>query len=163
MRVLSLGGEDPLEEEMATHSSILAWRIPGMGEPDRLPSMGLPRVRHDWRDLATAAAAAVCHESESCSVESDSSWTHGVYNPWNSLGPNTGVGSLSLLQGIFPTQGLNPGLPHWRRILYQLSHKESPGILEWVAYPFSSQSSQPRNWTRVSCLAAGLFTNWPMT
>ena len=46
--------------------------------------------------------------------------------PWNSLGQNTGVGSLSLLQGIFPTQGLNPGLPHCRRILYQLSHKGSP-------------------------------------
>ena len=45
------------------------------------------------------------------------------------------VGSLSLL-GIFPTQGSNPGLPHCRRILYQLSYKESPRILEWVAYPF---------------------------
>ena len=49
---------------------------------------------------------------------------------------NTGVGSLSLLQGIFPTQGSNPGFPHCRRILYQLSHKGSPRILEWVAYPF---------------------------
>ena len=47
-------------------------------------------------------------------------------SPWNSLGQNTGVSSLSLLQGIFPTQGLNPGLPHCRRILYQLSHKGSP-------------------------------------
>ena len=46
---------------------------------------------------------------------------------------NTGVGSLTLLQGIFPTQGLNPGLPHRRQILYQLSHKGSPRILEWVA------------------------------
>ena len=44
----------------------------------------------------------------------------------NSLGQNTGVGSLSLLQGIFPTQGLNPGLPHCRQILYQLNHKGSP-------------------------------------
>ena len=43
--------------------------------------------------------------------------------PWNSLGQNTGVGGLSLLQGIFPTQGLNPGLLHCRWILYQLSHK----------------------------------------
>jgi len=46
-------------------------------------------------------------------------------------------GSLSLLQGIFPTQGLNPGLPHCRRILYQMSYKGNPRILEWVAYPFS--------------------------
>ena len=56
---------------------------------------------------------------------------------WNSPGKNTGVGSLSLLQGIFPTHGSNSGLPHCRQILYQLSHKGSPRILEWVAYPFS--------------------------
>ena len=54
---------------------------------------------------------------------------------------NTGVGSLSLLQAIFPTQELNPGLPHCRLIIYQLSHKGGPRILEWVAYPFSSGSS----------------------
>jgi len=53
------------------------------------------------------------------------------------------VGSLSLLQGIFLTQGSNLGLPHCRRILYQLSHKGSPRILEQVAYPFSSRSSDP--------------------
>ena len=57
------------------------------------------------------------------SVVSDSLWPHGLYSPWNSPGQNTGVGSLSLLQGIFPTQGSNPGLLHCRRILYQLSHK----------------------------------------
>ena len=45
-----------LEKEMATHSSVLAWRIPGMGEPDRMPSMGLHRVGHDWSDLAATAA-----------------------------------------------------------------------------------------------------------
>ena len=67
--------------------------------------------------------------------------------PWNSPGQNTGVDSLSLLQGIFPTQRLNRGLLHCSQILYQLSHKGSPRILEWVAYPFSSRSSQPRNWT----------------
>ena len=46
-----------LEKEMATHSSVLAWRIPGTGEPDGLPSMGSHRVGHDWSDLAAAAAA----------------------------------------------------------------------------------------------------------
>jgi len=76
------------------------------------------------------------------------------------LGQNTGVGSLSLLQGIFPAQGLNPGLPHCRVILYQLSQKGSPRILEWVVYPFSRGSSWPRNQTVVSCLAGGFFTNW---
>ena len=62
----------------------------------------------------------VC-ESESHIVLSDSLWPHSLYSPWNSLDQNTGVGSLSLLQGIFPTQGSNPGLPHCRQILYQLS------------------------------------------
>ena len=85
-------------------------------------------------------------------------WT--IYSPWNSPGQSTGVGSLSLLQGIFPTQGSNPGLPHCRQILCQLSHKESPRRLEWVAYPFSNRSFQPRNQTRVSCIAGRLFTNW---
>ena len=73
---------------------------------------------------------------------------------------NTGVSSLSLLQRIFPTQELNWGLLNCRQILYQLSHKGSPRILEWVAYPFSSRSSQPRNRTGLSCISGGFFTNW---
>ena len=77
------------------------------------------------------------------SVVSDPFWPHGLYSPWTSPGQNTGVGSLSLLQEIFPTQASNSGLPHCRWILYQLSHKGSPRILEWVAYPFSSGSSNP--------------------
>ena len=48
---------------------------------------------------------------------------YGLYSLQNSPGQNTGVNSLSFLQGIFPTQGSNPGLPYCRRILYQLSHK----------------------------------------
>ena len=72
---------------------------------------------------------------------------------------NTAVGSLSLLQGIFPTEKSNRGLLHCRWILYQLSHKGNPRKLEWVAYPFSRGSSQPRHQTRVSCIAGGFFTN----
>ena len=60
------------------------------------------------------------------SVLSGSLQPHGLYSPWNSPGQNTEVGSLSLLQGIFQTQGWNPGLLHCRQILYQLSHKGSP-------------------------------------
>ena len=86
---------------------------------------------------------------------SNSFWPHGLYSTWNSLGQNTGVGSISLLQGIFPTQGSNPGLLHYRWILYQLSYKGSPRILEWVAYPFSSEPSWPRNQTGVSWIAGG--------
>ena len=87
-------------------------------------------------------------------------WPQGLYSPWNSLSQNTGVGSLSLLQEIFTTRGWNPGLLHCRQILYQLSHKESPRILKWVAWPFSSGSSWPKNQTGVSCIAGGFFTNW---
>ena len=56
-------------------------------------------------------------ESESCSVMSDSLPSHELYSPWNSPGQDTRVGNLSLLQGIFPTQGMNPGLPHCRQTL----------------------------------------------
>ena len=79
--------------------------------------------------------------SESHSAVSNSLRPHGLYSPWNSLGQHSGVSSLSLLQRIFPIQGLNPDLPHCRQILYQLSHKGSARILEWVAYPFSRESS----------------------
>ena len=79
-QVRSLGWEDPLDRGKATHSSILAWRIP-------------------W----TVARQALY--------------------PWDSPGKNTGVGCHSFVQGIFPTQGSNPGLSHCRWILYHLSHQ----------------------------------------
>ena len=84
-----------------------------------------------------------------CSVVSNSLLPHELWPtnflcPWNSPGKNAEVGSHSLLQGIFLIQGSNPGLLHCRWILYQLSHKGSPRILEWVAYPFSRGSFQPR-------------------
>ena len=87
------------------------------------------------------------------SVMSDSLRPHGLYSLWNSPGQNTGVGSLSFLQGIVPTPGSNSGLPHCRWNLYQLSHKGSPKILEWVAYPFSNRSSQTQesNWGLLHC------------
>ena len=60
------------------------------------------------------------------------------YTVHNSPGQNNGMGTLSLLQGLFPTQGSNPSLLRFGQILYQLSHTGRPRILEWVAYPFSS-------------------------
>ena len=72
-----------LGKEMATHSSVLAWRIPGMGEPGGLLSIGSHRVGHDWSDLAAAAAA------------------------WDVPGKHTGVGCHFLLWGIFPSQWLS--------------------------------------------------------
>ena len=85
--------------------------------------------------LVTQSYLTLCNPTD-CSPPGSS-----VYS--NSSGKNTGVGCHALLQGIFPTQGLNPGLLHCRQILYTLSHQGSPRILEWVAYPFSSGSSWP--------------------
>ena len=65
-------------------------------------------------------------ESESPWVMPDSLQLYGLYSPWNPPVQNTGVGSHSLLQGIFPTEGSNSGLPHCRQILYQVSHQGSP-------------------------------------
>ena len=70
-------------------------------------------------------------------------------------------GRLSLLQVIFPMQGSKPGLQNYRRILYQLNHRSSPGILEWVAYSFSRDSSPPRNQPGVSCMEADSLSTEP--
>ena len=74
--------------------------------------------------------------------------------------PESGVGSLFFVQGIFPTQGLNPGLLHCKQILYQLSHKGSPKIVGWVYCSSFRGPSQPGNWTGVSCITHRFFTKW---
>ena len=107
--------------------------------------------------LFTVNIFMVSIKSESRSVTSESFTPH---SPWNFPGQNTGMGSFSLLQGIFPMQGSNPVLLHYKWILYQLSHKGSQRILEWVAYLFSSGSSWPRNQTGVSCMTDKFFTTW---
>ena len=85
-------------------------------------------------------------EGESCSVVSDSLRPHGLYRPHGILQARI-LECVAVLQGAFPNQGLNPGLPHCRWTLYQLSHHRSPRTLEWVVYPFSGRSSWPRNQT----------------
>ena len=82
--------------------------------------------------------------SESHSVATDSLRPHRLYSPWYSPGQNTGVGSLYLLHGIFPTQILNPGLPHCRRILYQLSHKGSPWPNQLRVFRIDRHSCLPK-------------------
>ena len=83
--------------------------------------------------LATARADLIASPlslfsfSESCSLQ-----PLGLHSPWNSPSQNTGVGSHSLLQGIFPTQGMNPGLLHCRQILYHLSHQGSPSESKYI-------------------------------
>ena len=137
---------------------------------DRKPHRDPPPMTGKQHDVVVGRALDGClvlalltwygGRSESHSVMSNSLRAHGLHSPWNSPGQNTGVGSLSLLQGIFPTQESNPGLLHYGWILYKLSHKGSPRILEWVAYPFVSRFSQIRNRTGVSCFAGGFCTSW---
>ena len=94
-----------------------------------------------WERMNTTSISVFSYAkwSENHSVVSDSLQPDVLYSPWNSLGQNTGVSSLSLLQGIFPTQGLNPGL-HCRQILYQLSHKGSPWHLFFFPDLYVTQS-----------------------
>ena len=138
------------------------WNKSPFSIPRDLPNPGMKPCPL-WH-LQSAGGIFRMPKTGSHSVVSNSLWPHGhgLYSPWNSLGQNTGVGSHSLLQGIFPIQGSNPGLPHCGQILYQLSHKGSPRILEWVAYLFCSRSSLPSNRTGVSCIAGRFFTNWAM-
>ena len=84
--------------------------------------------------LPPRVLTSIGSESKSRSVVSNSLRPHGLYSPWNSPGQNTGVGSLSFLQGIFPTQGSNPGFPHYRQILYQLSHKERSALEDYLIF-----------------------------
>ena len=116
--------------------SILICSIPNPFE-QKLGVYNTSIVQREYhKALSSVVSLEFSSESESHSVVSDSLQPHGLYSPWNSPGKNAGVGNLSLLQGIFPTQGSNPGLPHCRQILYQLSHKGSPRILKWAAYLF---------------------------
>ena len=86
-------------------------------------------------------------ESESCSVVSDSLWP--LYRSWNSLSQNMGAGSLSLLQGIFPTQGSNPGLLHYRWILCQLSYQGKnfvEVVHKWMHAQYNNMNSYTLYW-----------------
>ena len=86
--------------------------------------------------------------SESCSVVSHSLWPHGRNSPWNSPGQNTGVGSRSLLQGSFPAQGSNPGLPHCRWILYYLVKPK--GDRKSQRKEMTDRARSHRRWTGAS-------------
>ena len=87
----------------------------------------LPYGNHVW--LVAQSRLTLCNSTD-CSLLGSS--VHG-----DSLGKNAGVGCHALLQAVFPSQGLNPGLLHCRQILYHPIHQGSPRILEWVAYHFS--------------------------
>ena len=104
-------------EAVAQHSVSLSPTTPGIQTAFSPLHVGVSLLQMVGRQDET--------ESESHSVVSDSLRPHGLYTSWNSPGQNTGVGSLSLLQGTFPTQGSNPGLPRCGQILYQLSYQGS--------------------------------------
>ena len=97
---------------------------------------------------------------ESCSVVSDSLWPHRLYSPWDSPGQNTGVGGLSLLQGIFPTQGSNPGLPTLQVDSLPAEPPGKPKITGVGSLSLPGESYQPRNRTGVCCIAGRFFTSW---
>ena len=133
--------------------------------PGDHPGSGIRSTSPAWQACSLSLSHLICavlclvaqlcptlHDPMDCSPPSSSVHT-------DSPGKNTDVGFHALLQEIFPSQGSNPDLPRCRQILYHLSYQGSPRILEWVAYPFSRGSSQPRNRTGASCIASGSFTS----
>ena len=111
-----------LEKEMAIHSSVLAWRIPGMGESGGLPSMGSHRVGHNWSDLAAAAFSFTRASSQPRDRTRYPTLLEDNLRAESQGKPkNTGVGSLSLLQQIFLIQDSNQGLLYCRSIIYHWS------------------------------------------
>ena len=165
-RVQSLGPEDPLEKGTATHSSVLAWRIPQTEQPGRLYSPWGHKESDMTEQLTLLEKEMATHSSilawripwteelgglqSTGRKESDMTATslhfkrkkekllsrvwlcdhidcspHRLLRPWDFPSKITGVGFNFLLQGIFPTQGSNPGLLHCRQMLYRLSHQGS--------------------------------------
>ena len=114
-----------------------------------VPSFSFTLLLQSWKKTpisissGTEMVSLLCLITQSCLTLGDpidysppSSFVYG-----DSPGKNTEVGCHALLQGIFTTQGSNPGLPHCRWILYHLSLQRNPRILEWVAYPFSRKGT----------------------
>ena len=141
-RVQSLGREDPLEKELAIHSSTLVLKISWTEKPGRLESMGSQRVGHNWVTWLTylqepeiklpTSAGGGDLVAKSCPTLA-TPWTvpARLLRPWDSPGKNTGVGCHFLLQGIFLTQGSNSHLSsllHQQGIHYHLCYLGSPNI-----------------------------------
>ena len=137
MRIQSLGWKDLLEEEMATHSSILAWKISWTEEPDRLQSMGSQKSRIRLNNSITMRfnkcfVSLKVKVTQSCPTLLRS---HGLQPtrllcPRKFPGKNTGVGFYFLVQGIFQTQGSNQRLLHWQASSLPLRHQGSPTVLQ---------------------------------
>ena len=83
-------------------------------------------------------------------------WPHGLYSSWNSPGQNTGVGSLSLLQGVFPNQGSNQGLLYSRWILYQVSYQRSSSDVSTYCYLLKCKFSKGRDFALSAAVCPAL-------
>ena len=129
-----------LEKEMATHPSVLAWRIPGTGEPGGLLSMASHRVGHDWSNLAAAAAVTAMYQFLLF-------WNRSVYC---GLCASTVVQSCLTLSD--PMDCSLPGSS-----VHEISQAR---ILEWVAISFSRGSSQPRDQVQISCTSRWILYLW---
>ena len=122
------------------------------GEPDRRPreAWGVGDGAGESPEARKAWGGVVCKVKV----------TQSCPTLWDPLGQNTGVGRLSLLQRTLPHPGIEPRSPALQVDSLPLNHQGNPRILEWVACPFSSGSSWPRNRTGVSWIAGRFFTNW---
>ena len=140
------------EEQHCYHKNPEKYRLPTMDVLNQsMPLNKIPKgfictwtFENSVLYLVTQLYPTLC-DRMGCSLPGSS--VHG-----DSPGKNTGVGCHALLQGIFPTQGWNPGLLNCKW--------GSPRILEWVAYPFSRVISGPSNRTEVFCIAGRFFTSW---
>ena len=168
---------------MATHSSVLARRIPGTGEPGGLPSMGSYRVGHDWSDLVVAAGIKLFSFPMK-------PWKNSCLFAFIDAVQNANVNSILLLcvcdlfflsevpliffscdtlKFHYSAPGVVQLLSHvwllatpWLYPPGSSAHGTSQArVPEWVALSFSRRFSQPRNQTRISCIAGGFFTTEP--
>ena len=151
--------DEPTSSSLKVYMRVPSWshtlcRFWQMGK-----NASLPLWYTDNFAVLKTLCAALCLVVQSCPALCDpmDCSPPGFSVRGDSPGKNTGVGCHAFLQGVFLTQGMNPGLLHCRWIIYCLSYQGSPRILEWVAYSFFRGCSWPRNWTRVFCIAGGFF------
>ena len=145
-----------LEKEMATHSSVLAWRTPGTGEPGGLPYMGSYRVGHDWSDLAAAAeiwpngkTALYCYTAGS------------VWSKWLHIRLVMCVCVCARVHARAQLCLILCDAMDWRPPGSSVHGILQTRILEQVTISCSRGSSQPRDWTWVSCITGRFFTSEP--
>ena len=179
--VRSLGWEDPLGKEMATHSTALAWKIPWMEKPGRLQSMGSQRVRHDWSDLAIRLKVEATHTTSIlilCHDRTMPLWGPRLHEPnipivQGLCSCHPTLPTFSLLKDLWLTHGsssqsFESEVAQSCPTLFHPMDCSLPGfsihgifqarILEWVTISFSRRSFRPRGWTQVSHIVGRRFT-----